>query len=202
MRKLLLGVTLAAAAAAAQAGGQASITCGNGFSGATPQLNVTYTPGVDAGNPGLLWLGVLSPNQTIGAVLDITNNWIAYEGGLYPPNKRFDGGIPGTVTISVPFPGNQYGTPTNTSQYVGYSVYMGHGIYTKTAADMVASRRTFLNSIKAERQAQGTWRAEYNDDTQMMWSLVQKNMVDNNKYGSVLTIPFIDCAPQEGGGDA
>lgn len=200
MRKLLLGVTLAAAAAAAQAGGQASLSCSGGYYG-VPTLSITYTPGGDAGNPGLTWVGVLSPDQTVGAVLDITNSWTTYNGGLYPPNARFDGGIPGTVTVSVPFPGDAYGnTPTNTSAWVGYSIYMGHGIYTSDAATMVANRRTYLNSVKAERQAKGTWRAEYDDDTRFMWSLVQKNMVDKGKYGAVLTIPFLDCAPQDSGG--
>ena len=65
---------------------------------------------------------------------------------------------------------------------------------------MVNDRRTYLNSVKAERQAKGTWKAAYEDDTQFMWSLVQKDMTDKTKWGAVITVPYIDCAPQDSGG--
>jgi|ThiBio_inoc_biof_1041523.scaffolds.fasta_scaffold00229_32 hypothetical protein len=208
MRKLFLGVTLAAAAAAAHAGivAQATVTCGGnpaGYynSGGVPTLNVTYSPAADAGNPGLFWFGLLTPDQQFANALDITGNWVQYLGGLYPPHKRFDAGLPGTITVSVPFPADQYGSaPTNTSQFVGYTIYAGHGIYTQQAAQMVNDRRTYLNSVKAERQAKGTWKAAYEDDTQFMWSLVQKDMTDKTKWGAVITVPYIDCAPQDSGG--
>ena len=101
MRTLFLGVSLAAAAAAAHAAiqAQATVTCGN-----VPMLNVSYSPAADAGNPGLFWIGILTPDQQFANALDVTGTWVQYLGGLYPPHKRFDSGLPGTVTVSVPFP--------------------------------------------------------------------------------------------------
>lgn len=210
MRKLFLGVVIAAAAAAAQAGvsAQASITCGakpSGLGGrwsssgvmfgGAPTLNVTYSPAADAGRPGLFWLGILTADRQYAFAADLNGAWMQYQGGLYPPHQRYDSGFPSSITVSLPFPTNSM----TTSEFVGQTVYVGHGVYTADGQKMVASRRTYLNSIKAERQAQGKWQSAYDDDTQFMWSLVQRDMVDNNKWGSVLTIPFIDCKPQDGG---
>jgi hypothetical protein len=208
MRKLFLGVTLAAAAAAAHAGivAQASITCGNNppgvyNTGDVPTLHVTYSPGADAGTPGLFWFGILTPDQQFAEALDITGTWVQYLGGLYPPNQRFDNGLPGTVTVNVPFPADQYGSvPLTTSQYVGYTVYAGHGIYSQQSQQMVAIRRESLNAVKPQRVAAGTWNSAYDDDTNFMWSLIQKDMTDNNKWGAVITIPFVDCTPPDQGG--
>lgn len=197
MKKKILGILLVAAAAAAQAGGSATVTCGSApvgvhNNGQLPVLNVSYTPGVDAGAPGLFWFGVLSPDQTKGAVLT-PQGWTVYEGGMYPFQARYDAGIPGTVTLTVPFPTDGR---FDTSGFVGYAVYAGHGVYTTQAQQTVATRRTTLNSVRAQRIAAGTWQAEYDSDDRLIWSLIQKNMVDNKKFGPVLTVPYIDCALQ------
>lgn len=92
MRKLIIGALLATQAITASAGGSATITCGDAApgvfnNGQAPVLRISYTPGVDAGAPGLFWLGVLSPDQTSGAVLT-QQGWATYNGGMYPFQAR------------------------------------------------------------------------------------------------------------------
>lgn len=196
MRNLILGV-LMAASAAANAGGSASITCGSAppgvyNNGQAPVIRISYTPGVDAGVPGLFWLGVLSPDQKIGAVLT-EQGWTTYQGGLYPFQARYDNGLPGTISLTIPFPVDAGSGSLSTSGFVGYSVYAGHGAYTQQSQQMVANRRTMLNSVRAQRIAAGTWSAQYESDDMFIWSLIQKNMVENQKFGALITVPFIDC---------
>jgi hypothetical protein len=197
MRKLILAALLATQAVAAYAGGSATITCGNAApgvynNGQAPVLHINYTAGVDAGAPGLFWLGVLSPDQTRGAVLT-QQGWATYQGGMYPFQARYDNGIPGTVTVTIPFPTSSL----STAGFVGFSVYAGHGVYTPRSQEMVAQRRAMLNSIRAQRIAAGTWSAEYETDDRYIWSLIQGDMVNNNKFGAVITVPFIDCTPPQ-----
>jgi hypothetical protein len=221
MKKILLGVLLAMTASATWAQ-SASITCGPpgspagfGFgcvgscgNGLPPQINISYSTGSDAGTPGLFWLGVLSPDQTVGAVMTLNQGWQPYQGGLYPPEARYDNGLPGTITITIPFPapmqnnngfgnafGGMQGTTLDTSAYVGYSVYVGHGAYTSAGQALVADRRAMLISVKPQRVAAGTWQAAYDSDDQFIWSIVQKDMVTNSKYYSIITVPFVDCTP-------
>lgn len=197
MTKRFFFAVLGLVAGAAQAAGTATIVC----SGNTPVVQLSYSTGSDAGQPGLVWVGALSPNGQVGAVLTMANTWAAYSGGLYPPYRRFDGGLSGVITATLPLPPDAAGyAPTNTAHLQGSSVYVAHGVLTPQAQQQVAARRAFLESVKPQRQAAGQWRREYEDDTQFMWSLVQKNMVDGGKYGAVLAVPMVDCAPQQGGG--
>jgi hypothetical protein len=169
--------------------GQATAYCFNYH----PELRITYSPdSSDVGMPGLFWLGILSPSETVGAVYNINHQWDSYNGGLYPPANRYDAGVPSTITLTIPFPAD---TGYTTEAYQGYSIYVGHGVLTSNAVEMVSLRRNYLNSVRDQRIAAGTWRTEYDSDTQFQWSLIQKNMVDNNKYNSIYRIPFIDCTP-------
>lgn len=202
MRNLLFGVFLALFGWAAQASsGNAFLTCGDPtslFGGGDSQpvfLNVTYSPGADAGTPGLFWLGVLAPDQAHGSALT-EQGWTNYLGGLYPFQARYDNGLPATITLKIPFPNNAI----NTNDYVGFQLYIGHGAYTDAAHALVLSRRTTLNRIKPQRVAAGTWNAAYDHDEQFIWSLIQKDMVNNNKYGAVFTIPELNCSVGHGGG--
>lgn len=195
MKTIIFGAVLAVIGAVAQAGGSAVVTCGNaapGFynNGQAPVLKITYAPGGDVGVPGLFWLGVLTPDQRDGAVLT-DQGWSAYHGGLYPFQARYDGGLPGVISLTVAFPGSEL----TTAGFVGYGVYVGHGAYTAQAMQAVASRRAALDRVRAKLIAAGTWSAEYDSDDRYIWSLVQKNMMDSQKYGSVMTVPFIDCTP-------
>lgn len=202
MKKLTLTLAVCVHAAVASAAARVELVCGDGSplttwrANTTPTLRVTYTTGADAGQPGLLWFGVLSADQQSGAVLT-PNGWQTYQGGLYPFHSRHDGGLRPSTTLNVPLPGNAL----TTAEYVGFGVYMGHGIYTVNAQQQVASRRATLNRVKPDMVAKGRWRAEFDTDETFIWTLIQKDMTDNGKYGQAYTIPYIDCTPpQQGGG--
>jgi hypothetical protein len=171
------------------AAGTATIRCtADGFQSSYPKVHVSYQTGADAGIPGLFWFGLLSPDDKLGAVLT-PNGWTTYEGGLYPFHSRYDGGLPATIQFVVPFPDRMQ----STGPYVGYRIYAGHGVYTPEMRDLVVTRRQSLNAVKPDMQAQGRWRVEFDTDDNFIWSLIQRDMVDKRKYGTLLTIPAIDC---------
>lgn len=186
MKNILFSAALLAASTVANAAGNASLTCG---SDQIPVLSITYNTFGDAGMPGYVFLGVLSPDQTSGAVMT-ESGWTNYQGGLYPYMSRFMGGLPGVVTTTMQFPGNS----TSTAAFAGYAVYMGHGVYSAESQKKVQDRRATLNQAKPALIAAGTWNAEYDSDDRYIWSLIQKDMVDNNKNGVILTIPPLDCS--------
>lgn len=196
--KIVTAVVLALASAGAFAAGRASLTCGsngpvyemdNGNGNGQPvYLNVSYPTGGDAGTPGLFWVGIISPDQKVGAVLT-ERGWEEYQGGLYPFQSRHDGGLPGTISLSLPFPNNAL----TTNPYVGYSVYLGHGAYTTAMRQKVADRRAALDRVKPTLVASGKWNPEFDRDERFIWSLIQKDMVDQGKYGAVVTIPAVSC---------
>lgn len=206
MRRLVLGVLIAAAASAASAqtaaqlmaaaAGQtnvsASITlvCSPNY---VPSLNVSYAPGTDAGQPGLFFFGLLAADQSQGMLMT-PQGWTAYSSGLFPFQARYDNGFPGSVSVTVPLP--LAAGVMNTRSLVGYTVYAGHGAYTAKAQQMVANRRAMLSAVKAQRVAAGTWRSDYDTDDQYIYANIQKDMVDNKKFGLFLTVPFFDCTPQ------
>ncbi len=195
MRKIFMTVLLAAAAATAQAGGAAWVTCGYSAQGVqntgeAPILHISYSTAGDAGTPGLFYLGVLSPDQKTGAVMT-GQGWTAYQGGLYPFQARYDAGLPGSITFSIPFPGYDL----STGSWAGYSIYAGHGAFNQQGMQAVQSRRAGLNEMKPIRVKNGTWRAEYDSDEQFILSVIQKNMTDGGKYAALITVPYIDCTP-------
>jgi hypothetical protein len=194
MRNFVVGLALAVVGVVAQAGGTASISCGVSQFGQAPVLSIKYLPSGDSGTPGLFFLGALTPNQQAGAVMT-PKGWLTYEGGLYPFQARYDTGLPGSISLEVPLPDGA----STTAAYVGFGIYAGHGAYTTKGRAAVAERRASLNEAKAVLVADGMWNSEFNSDERYIYSLVQKDMVDNRKYGLLLTIPFVDCRPQSGG---
>ena len=183
-------VTSALTAFPAMASGSASIVCKNTY----PVMVVTYSTDGDAGSPGLFWFGVEKSDLSQGAYYDINNTWQIYVGGLYPPNQIYLGSLPDTINFEVPPPNGSH----NTSAYVGWGVYGGHGVYTVPAQADVATRENMLVQNQSRMQANGTWGSEYeavNDGQKMAWAETQKNSVDYNKYALLLTIPLVYCAP-------
>lgn len=182
-------VTSALTAFPAMASGSASIVCKNTY----PVMEVTYSTDGDAAAPGLFWFGVEKSDLSQGAYYDINNTWQIYVGGLYPPNQIYLSGLPGTIGFEVPPPNGSH----NTSAYVGWGVYGGHGVYTVPAQADVATRENMLVQNQSRMQANGTWGSEYeavNDGQKMAWAETQKNSVDYNKYALLLTIPLVYCA--------
>jgi hypothetical protein len=185
MIKPIIVLTMAIAASQTFASGIATVACGPN---AAPVLELSYDSGSDAGVPGLLFLGVLAPDKSIGAAMT-ESGWVQYEGGLYPFMTRFDTAFPATTKRSLPFPAGS----SSTQQYVGYGVYIGHGVLSPAAQAMVMARRAGLTEAKPSMIAAGTWTKEYESDDRFKWSLVQKDMTDNNKFALALVIPFLDC---------
>jgi hypothetical protein len=153
----------------------------------------------EAGLPGLIWVGMHNPAKTAAYLLDLQGGWDAYNGGLLSPAGRYDNGLPGTLVIDVALPPGS--TPGTTDAYVGWQIYEGHGVLTQKSIQQVAQRRQALDAIKPSRVAAGTWPASYDSDDQIKWSLVQKDMTDNGKYVLAMTVPAINCAPMDGGGN-
>ena len=182
---------LFASTAIAHAGGSARVVCDRFY----PALEVTYSTGADAGTPGLLWVGVLTPDQQGGA-FNTPRGWEPYTGGLYPFQSRYDGGFPRTIKVTLPFPGQS----TTTRDYIGYTVYTGNGVFSKDMQSKVRERREALNSVKADIVAKGLWRPEFDSDDYHMLALVQQDLTMNKKYGMIYSIPFVDCNPSDGGG--
>lgn len=184
---------LLAASVMSHAAGSARVVCNRYY----PALEVTYNTGADAGTPGLLWVGVLTPDQTGGAFYSgKSNGWEPYTGGLYPFHSRYDGGFPRTIKVTLPFPGQN----NTTREYIGYSVYAGNGVLTQAMRDQVRDRRDALNSVKADIVAKGMWRAEFDSDDYHTLALVMQDLQANKKYGMIYSIPFVDCNPSDGGG--
>lgn len=180
----------------ANAQSSASIVCSSDSRSwkSVPVLKVSYNTGADANKPGLFWFGIISEDQTTGAVLT-SQGWQDYQGGLYPFHSRYDNGLTPVINLSIPIPNSA----TNTSSLVGYIVYAGHGVYLQDSRQKVIERRSVLDSVKADLVAKGRWQVQYETDENYIISLVQRDMVNNKKYGPALTIPYVDCEPQTGG---
>lgn len=193
-KQLALLLSLMGALIPAYAAGTAAILCRNDGT-RTPILQVSYSPGSDAGMPGLFWLGIISRDMKLGAMLT-SQGWTDYKGGLYPFQSRYDNGLLPSIKVEIPFPNDV----SDTGQYAGYSIYVGHGVYTAAMRQKVAERRASLETVKPELLAQGRWRVEFDSDDLYKWSLIEKDMKDGHKYGSILTIPYVECVPQQTGG--
>lgn len=148
-----------------------------------PILQVVQSSGADAGMPGLMFVAVRSPDQQLSAFLGQGGEWIPYEGGLFPPARVFVEGLPGTVPVSVGYK----------AEYVGWELYAGTGALTASGQNMVRQRREALDKVRPMLEAKGKWRKAFEDDDQMKWSLVHRDMVDGVKYRFVTTVPAMSC---------
>lgn len=179
----------------------ATISCsGNGGALSTPIINVVYSPrAADALRPGLVWVALIPPDtSTRPYFYTLNSSWQQYQGGLFIPAARYDGGLPSSVTLAMPFPtitdGIDVMRTSTTDNWLGWTIYAGHGVLTDRAMQLVQTRRAVLESQRAEREANGTWPSDYESDDRMKWSLVMKDMDDNKKFQGLLTVPHVDCA--------
>lgn len=190
MKRVLAVVALATLAGTASAAGR--VVCSNAN---TPVIQDTIQVN-EAGQPGLLFVGMHSPDQRQAYFLNFQGNWEVYQGGQYQPAARYDVGLPSSYPLTVTLPGQ----PAYTSAaFQGWTVYVGYGVYTPKAQSMVKTRRDALNKIKPQRVAQGKWSPEYDSDDRFILSLVQKDLTDNKKYTQSVVIPYVDCTPPDVG---
>ena len=140
----------------------------------------------DTGRPGLIWIALVPPSDsdnTPPVFFTLNQRWESWEGGLYVPAGRFDDGLPASFSINSLLD----------RQYIGWSIYSGHGVLTEQAQRIVAARRAILDAQRPKRIAAGPWSASYDSDDQMKWSLVQKDAKDNGKYKSLADVPNLIC---------
>jgi hypothetical protein len=162
-----------------------------------PQYSETIQIPV-AGQPGLVWVAARDADEKFAYFLTPTTGWTQYTGGLYPFYNRYDAGLPASLDIKSILPNTDGSTLTEQ----GWSIYVGYGTLTLDAQGLVQARREALNEMKPDRVAAGTWSTNYDSDDQFKWSLVQKNMTDNNQIQtSVATMPLLYCAPLPSGGN-
>lgn len=176
----------------ALASGSASIACSPSN---YPVVSVTYSPDRDAGVPGLFFVGVLAQGGQSGGVLTAGNRWVGYEGGSFPFYEKYLTGIPGSISFSIGLPNGSM----TTEAYVGYTLYAGHGVYTKKAAAEVAKMIKDRDETKASLIKYGAWTADLEkgwiSDIQMIQAAVEHDFYQNQKGVKLLTIPYLDCTP-------
>ncbi len=189
-RSVYLFAAVLATPPAYPVGGNGSVifTCEPVYSwtgGDTYRINITarYEPGEDIGRAGLVWLTLVPPTMTAPLVYTLDGSWQEYQGGLFVPAGRYDAGLPRLFTA----------TTAVSDQYVGWTVYAGHGVLTDKARQTIAWRRQVLDAQRAQRIAAGTWHREYESDERVTWSLVQKDADDNKKFTALGIIP--SCNP-------
>lgn len=191
MKRFFFGATLAAATLCCHAQTAAVVCMGN-----VATLQISYSMGADANQPGLFWLGMAAPDGSGADYLDMTGNWQPYQSGLIPPTGRYDAGLPPVIQATVALPGR----PTNTAALQGWIIGVGKGVLTPQSQQEVAQRRAALNSAKPTLVAEGTWNPAFDDDNQFKWSLAQGDMISNKKYLQALSVPLIDCTAETGNG--
>lgn len=202
MKRLTLLLIAQCLGLAANASGNASIRCDG--PAAKPVMQVTYSPDGDAGAPGLFWLALVSPDETLAFVLS-QRGWLRFD-NLQPWGwtatqsdqsvhwGRYDQGLPPAIGLVAPFPDT---VSSSTGAYAGYSLYLAHGVLSTADQERVRVRREVLNAAKPALMERGRWRPENDDDLGYSHSLVQRDMRVNRKFGVATIVPDIDC--QRGG---
>ncbi|CAB3919601.1 Uncharacterised protein [Achromobacter xylosoxidans] len=146
------------------------------------------------GQPGAVFVGAHDPGERIAYFLT-GSGWERYDGGLFPIYRRFDGGLPAEVPVRTLLPL----ASDNTAPVENWSIYIGYGILTPAAMDMIKTRREALNELRPQRVAEGTWNPSYDSDDQFKWALVHKNLVDNSQYlKAIPQIPLMFCRQDNG----
>lgn len=199
MKKLTFFLTLFASALNALAGVAASITCVPepvpGLAASYPVVSVSYSPGNDAGVPGLIYFGALEPGGQGGAVLTPGKVWQAYKGGSYPFYEKYLTGLPGSISFSIGLPNGSM----TTAAYVDYELYAGHGAYTKEHVANVQNMLKQQNETKAMLSKMGAWSSELESgmisEMHMIQAAVELDFIKYRKGAKLLTIPYIDCTP-------
>ncbi len=123
-----------------------------------PAVEVTYDV-PDAGNPGLVWIGVTTPTNWSAYFLNL-EDWVEYKGGTYQTYRDYrTTGLPESLTVVIPT-----GTiPTGWRINIGYGLTPGDAkmaqlasITSKmdlNAAEVRLAQREMIQSERFERAA-------------------------------------------------
>ena len=155
----------------------------------------------DVGLLGAIWVGIEDPARPGYPVAFLTpSGWVAWTTGGFPTYVETPA-IGSTFSYSACIPGSPSGggCSATSADFVGWQVYAGYGVLTPAHQTLIEQRRVSLNLAKPWLQQTGKWRAEYDDDLAFRNALIQKSANDG-RWGSALTIPYINCTPPEPSG--
>ena len=155
----------------------------------------------DVGLLGAIWVGIEDPARPGYPVGFLTpSGWVAWTTGGFPTYVETPA-IGSTFSYSACIPGSPSGggCSATSADFVGWQVYAGYGVLTPAHQTSIEQRRASLNLAKPWLQQTGKWRAEYDDDLAFRNALIQKSANDG-RWGSALTIPYINCTPPEPSG--
>lgn len=174
------------------AGGSATLSCS---SSNYPVVSLSYSPDGNIGVPGAIYIGVLDASRKGGAVLTPGDSWAAYQGGSFPIYRSYSDGLPGSVSTLLQLPNGS----RNTSEYVGYTLYGGHGAFTPEYRAKVSQMIATNQKIKEGFIRRGEWtparESRSISDMSMVQAAVEHDFSQNGKVTQLLTIPYLDCTP-------
>ena len=188
---LLLLVTHLASVAQGVSG---SIYC-SGYSSVSVSISGSVAPS-DVGLPGAVWVGIEDPSAPGYPSAFLTaNGWVPWTTGGFPTYVE-TGSMPPSFAYSACIPGSSYnsynGCATTSTNYIGWKVYAGYGVFTEEHQGLIAKRRASLDAAKPRLQQKGKWRTDYDDDVAYRNSLIQKSANDG-RWGPALTISYMNC---------
>ena len=155
----------------------------------------------DVGLPGAIWVGIEDPLRPGYPAAFLTpTGWVAWTTGGFPIYVETSAmGSTFSYSACIPSSPTGGGCASTSADFVGWKVYAGYGVLTPEHQTLIGKRRASLDRAKPWLQQQGKWRVDYNDDLAFRNALVQKSANDG-RWGPALTIPFINCAPPDSGG--
>jgi hypothetical protein len=183
MKQCLLMILLCVLGFSANAGGSAVITCGSSppgvyNTGEPPIAHINYTPGESG--PGLFYVGIETPDKSRRA-FRTGDVWTNDNGGLMPFHSRYDGGMPPSIYLKMPFPGS--GLTTN--PYVGYQLGAGHGVFTDEAGSKIDQRLAIVARTKNAHDIGKTIKSPEGIDYARLQRERMKNNSNSNKAGNI-----------------
>ena len=175
---------------------------GTTFDPAPASVSISGTvAAADVGLPGAIWVGIEDPAAPgYPAAFLTSGGWVAWTTGGFPTYVETPAlGSTFSYTACIPHSPTGGGCASTSGQFLGWKVYAGYGVLTPEHQSLIQKRRASLDAAKPWLQQQGKWRVDYNDDLAFRNALVQKSANDG-RWGPALTIPFINCAPPDSGG--
>ena len=155
----------------------------------------------DVGLPGAIWVGIEDPGVSGYPAAFLTpSGWVAWTTGGFPTYVETPAlGSTFSYAACIPNSPTGGGCASTSGNFLGWKVYAGYGVLTPEHQTLIQKRRASLNAAKPWLQQKGKWRADYDDDIAFRNALIQKSANDG-RWGSALTIPFINCTPPDSGG--
>lgn len=151
--------------------------------------------------PSKLLYKNLSVGVSVGTIIPIgliqSGEWLPFEGGGYPPYKGFHQHLPSAFRVLVPlFDKGKFGigSAISTDDKAGSGVYVGHGLFTEQAEQMIAARNSLIDKAEGVRKQKGFNKpSPYSDDLMAKLALISYDMVKNLKIKKMMQVPVFTC---------